>query len=98
MQYQGVNLASDENMLPFSQRGFAPTIRGIANSNAEVSVRQNGYLIYQANVAPGAFEINDISSTSNSGDMEVTIKEADGSERHFTQPYSSVAVMLRLVG
>lgn len=95
VQYQGVNLASDENMLPFSQRGFAPTIRGIANSNAEVSVRQNGYLIYQANVAPGAFEINDISSTSNSGDMEVTIKEADGSERHFTQPYSSVAVMLR---
>lgn len=93
--YQGVNLASDEDMLPFSQRGFAPTIRGIANSNAEVSVRQNGYLIYQANVAPGAFEINDISSMSNSGDMEVTIKEADGSERRFTMPYSSVAVMLR---
>lgn len=95
LQYRGVNLASDEEMLPYSQRGFAPVIRGIASSNAEVSVRQNGYLIYQQNVAPGAFEINDLYSTTNSGDLEVTVKEADGTEHHFTQPYSSIAVMQR---
>lgn len=95
LQYRGVNLASDEEMLPYSQRGYAPVIRGIASSNAEVSVRQNGYLIYQQNVAPGAFEINDLYSTTNSGDLDVTVKEADGTEHHFTQPYSSIAVMLR---
>lgn len=95
LQYRGVNLASDEEMLPYSQRGFAPVIRGIASSNAEVSVRQNGYLIYQQNVAPGAFAINDLYSTTNSGDLEVTVKEADGTEHHFTQPYSSIAVMQR---
>ena len=95
LQYRGVNVASDESMLPYSQRGFAPTIRGIASSNAEVSVRQNGYLIYRQTVAPGAFEINDLYSTTNSGDLEVTVKEADGTEHRFTQPYSSVAVMLR---
>ncbi|KLG12978.1 membrane protein [Enterobacter asburiae] len=95
LQYRGVNLASDEEMLPYSQRGYAPVIRGIASSNAEVSVRQNGYLIYQQNVAPGAFEINDLYSTTNSGDLDVTVKEADGTEHRFTQPYSSIAVMLR---
>ncbi|MBA3110825.1 fimbrial biogenesis outer membrane usher protein [Salmonella enterica] len=95
LQYRGINIASDEEMLPYSQRGYAPVIRGIASSNAEVSVRQNGYLIYQQNVAPGAFEINDLYSTTNSGDLEVTVKEADGTEHHFTQPYSSVAVMQR---
>ncbi len=95
VQYRGVNLASDEEMLPYSQRGFAPVIRGIASSNAEVSVRQNGYLIYQQNVAPGAFEIDDLYSTTNSGDLEVTVKEADGTEHRFTQPYSSIAVMQR---
>lgn len=95
LQYRGVNLASDEQMLPYSQRGFAPTIRGIASSNAEVSVRQNGYLIYQKNVAPGAFEITDLYSTTNSGDLEITVKEADGTEHRFIQPYSSVAVMQR---
>lgn len=95
IQYNGVNIATDEDMLPYSQRGFAPTIRGTATSNAEISVRQNGYLIYQASVAPGAFEIKDLYSTTNSGDLEVTIKEADGTEHKFTQPYSSLALMLR---
>lgn len=95
LQYEGVNIASDEDMLPYSQRGYAPVIRGVASTNAEVSVRQNGYLIYQQNVAPGAFEIKDLYSTTNSGGLEVTVKEADGTEHHFTQPYSSVAVMLR---
>lgn len=95
IQYKGVDIASDDDMLPYSQRGFAPVIRGVAASNAEVSVRQNGYVIYQANVAPGAFEINDLYSTTNSGDLEVTVKEADGSEHRFTLPYSSLAVMQR---
>lgn len=95
VQYRGVNIVSDEEMLPYSQRGFAPIIRGIASSNAEVSVRQNGYLIYQQSVAPGAFEINDLYSTTNSGDLEITVKEADGSEHRFTQPYSSIAIMQR---
>lgn len=95
VQYKGINIKSDQEMLPYSQRGFAPTIRGIANSNAEVSIRQNGYLIYQASVAPGAFEIRDLYSTTNSGDLDITVKEADGSEHHFTQPFSSLAVMQR---
>ena len=95
LQYRGVNIASDEEMLPYSQRGYAPTIRGIASSNAEVSVRQNGYLIYQSTVAPGPFEINDLYSTTNSGDLEVTVKEADGSVHRFTQPYSGISIMQR---
>lgn len=55
-----MQLASDDNMLPNSQRGFAPTVRGIANSSAIVTIRQNGYVIYQSNVPAGAFEINDL--------------------------------------
>lgn len=51
-QFTGVRLYSDETMLPNSQRGFAPTIRGIANSSAIVTVRQNGYTLYQSNVPP----------------------------------------------
>lgn len=95
VQFKGVQLASDDNMLPDSQRGFAPTIRGIANSNAQVTIRQNGYIIYQSVVAPGAFEINDLYPTSHSGDLEVTVKEADGREHVFIQPFSSVPVMQR---
>ncbi|KFC13171.1 FimD family fimbriae anchoring protein [Trabulsiella guamensis ATCC 49490] len=95
VQFEGINIASDEEMLPVSERGFAPVIRGIANSNAVVTVKQNGYTIYQANVAPGAFEISDIYASTNSGDLQVSVKEADGSEHNFTQPFSSVALMQR---
>ncbi|MDI3426292.1 fimbria/pilus outer membrane usher protein [Enterobacter sp. V87_3] len=95
VQFRGAQLASDENMLPDSLRGFAPVIRGIAQSNAQVTIKQNGYIIYQSYVAPGAFTITDLYPTSGSGDLEVTIKEADGSERTFVQPFSAVPIMQR---
>ncbi|WPU21034.1 fimbria/pilus outer membrane usher protein [Cedecea neteri] len=95
LQYRGVQLASDDNMYPDSLRGFAPVVRGIARSNAQVTVRQSGYIIYQTYVPAGAFAISDLYPTSASGDLEVTITEADGSERRFVQPFSAVPVMLR---
>ncbi|ECE5989968.1 fimbrial biogenesis outer membrane usher protein [Salmonella enterica subsp. salamae] len=95
VQFRGAQLASDDNMLPDSLRGFAPVIRGIAQSNAQVTIKQNGYIIYQSYVAPGAFTITDLYPTSGSGDLEVTIKEADGSERTFVQPFSAVPIMQR---
>lgn len=95
VQFRGAQLASDDNMLPDSLRGFAPTVRGIANSNAQVTIKQNGSVIYQTYVPPGAFTINDLYPTSSSGDLLVTIKEADGSTRTFVQPFSNVPVMQR---
>ncbi|EJU6033412.1 fimbrial biogenesis outer membrane usher protein, partial [Salmonella enterica] len=93
--FRGVQLASDQGMLPDSMRGFAPIIRGVANSDAQVTVRQNGNVIYQAYVPPGPFEIKDLYPSSDSSDLAVTVKEKDGSERRFTQAYSSVAIMQR---
>jgi outer membrane usher protein len=95
VQYRGAQLASDDNMFPDSLKGFAPVVRGIAQSNAQVTVRQNGYIIYQTYVPAGAFTISDLYPTSSSGDMEVTITEADGTERRSLQPFSAVPVMLR---
>lgn len=95
VQFRGAQLMSEEEMLPDSQRGFAPVIRGMAHSNARVTVSQHGYVIYETYVAPGAFAIKDLYPTSQSGDLEVTVKESDGSERTFTQPFSAVPFMLR---
>lgn len=95
VQFRGIQLSSDDNMLPDSLRGFAPTIRGIATSNAKVTVKQNGSVIYNTYVAPGAFTITDLYPTSASGDLVVTITEADGSKRSFTQPFSNVPMMQR---
>lgn len=93
--FRGGQLASDEDMLPDSMRGYSPVVRGIARSNAQVTVRQNGFVIYQSYVSPGAFEINDLYSTSGSGDLAVTVTEADGSEQNFIVPFASVPVLQR---
>lgn len=93
--FRGAQLASDDSMLPDSQRGFAPVVRGITQSNAQVTVRQNNNVIYQTYVPPGAFIIDDLFPTASSGDLEVTIKEADGSERQFKQAFSAAPLMQR---
>lgn len=95
VSFRGVQLASDDDMLPESVRGYAPVVRGIARTNAEVVIRQNSYIIYRTTVAPGAFEINDIYPTGSSGDLNVTVQESDGSEQHFVVPFASLPVLQR---
>lgn len=93
--FRGAQLASDDDMVPDSLKGYAPVVRGIARTNAQVIIRQNGYVIDQRYVAPGAFEITDMFPTGGSGDLIVTIKEADGSEQIFAVPFASLPVLQR---
>ncbi|HDR2399027.1 TPA: fimbrial biogenesis outer membrane usher protein [Enterobacter bugandensis] len=93
--FRGVRLSSSEDMLPVSLRGFAPVISGIAQSNARVSVSQNGNIVYQTYVAPGPFKITDMYQTGQGGDLTVTVTEADGSVRTWRQAFSALPVMQR---
>lgn len=93
--FRGAKLESDDNMLPDSMRGFAPTIKGIANSNAIVTVKQNGFVIYQISVPPGAFEIKDLYATSSSGNLDVIVEENNGKITQFVVPYSNVPILQR---
>lgn len=95
VQFRGVSLASDDRMLPDSQMGFAPVIRGTAASNALVTVRQNGQIIYQKNVPPGPFAINDLGATGSSGNLTVTVTEADGTTRTRVVPFAVTPESLR---
>ena len=93
--FTGVQVASDERMLPESQRGYAPEIRGIAKTNAKVSVKQSGQKIYETTVSPGSFVIDDLYPTGYGGNLDVTIEEADGTQQNYSIPYSSVSQLLR---
>ncbi|HBN1784841.1 TPA: outer membrane usher protein, partial [Escherichia coli] len=92
---RGIRLYSDSRMLPPVLASFAPIIHGVANTNAKVTVMQNGYKIYETTVPPGAFAIDDLSPSGYGSDLIVTIEEADGTKRTFSQPFSSVVQMLR---
>lgn len=93
--FTGIQLATDERMLPESLRGYAPDIRGIARTNARVTVRQGGQVLYETTVTPGEFLINDLYPTGYGGNLNVTVRESDGTEQNFSVPYASVAQLLR---
>lgn len=92
---RGVQLVTDDRMLPQSLRGYAPVVRGVAYTNAKVTVTQNGVQIYQTTVAPGSFVINDLYPTGYGGDLDVIVTEADGRQHRFKVPYASVAQLMR---
>lgn len=92
---RGMLLGSDQRMLPEQQRGFAPVVRGAANSVALISIRQRGVLIHESTVAPGPFEIDNLHANDLNDDLEVTLREADGSVRTFIQPYAAAPLALR---
>lgn len=96
LSFNGLSLSSDERMLPESMRGYAPTIQGIAKTNANISILQNGKEIYQTTVAPGPFKISDLYPTNFNGDLIVKVREADGSISQFSVPFSAVPESLRL--
>lgn len=95
LSFKGLSLMTDERMRPESMRGYAPVIRGIAQSNAKVSIEQNGREIYQLTVAPGAFEINDLYPTNFDGNLKVIVTEADGTQHSTEVPYAAVPTSLR---
>ncbi|WP_199098413.1 fimbria/pilus outer membrane usher protein [Dyella sp. ASV21] len=92
---RGANLRTDERMLPSGMVGFAPVIRGVAETRARVEVRQSGYLVYETSVSPGPFEITDLNGAAGTGDLEVLVIEADGRERRTIVPYAQVPRLLR---
>ncbi|MDR6919014.1 outer membrane usher protein [Pseudomonas sp. 3296] len=92
---RGMQLSSDDRMYPESLRGYAPTVRGIAQTNARVQVRQSGTVIYETTVAPGPFEITDLYPTGYGGDLEVSVTEANGTVRASRVPYAAAVNALR---
>ena len=94
VRFKGASAFSDDNMLPAILRGYAPNVTGTANSNATVTISQNGRLLTQVKVPPGPFSIDNLSS-SLSGMLDVKVTEEDGSVREFQVATTSVPFLTR---
>jgi len=95
LPFRGLQMWYDKDMDPDNLQNFAPTLRGVAKTNAKITVSQNGHIIDTRYVAPGPFAIDDLALSSGNGDLTVVVTEADGSKHSFVQPYASLPVMLR---
>ncbi len=91
---RGIQLQSDDRMLPDGLRYYTPLVRGIAESNARVQVTQRGQILYETTVPAGPFELSDIGAMGYGGDLQATIIEADGRRRTQVVPFSAPPMLL----
>ncbi|MBV7572910.1 fimbria/pilus outer membrane usher protein [Pseudomonas sp. PDM32] len=94
-QVTGVQVMTEEAL---QVEGQSAVIEGIAHSQAQVEVRQNGALIHSTVVPAGPFSLNDVGRLNNRSDVEVTVTEEDGSERRFTVPAAILGIGLPAPG
>ena len=94
-QITGVQVLNEQAL---QVEGQGSVIEGIANSQAQVEVRQNGSLIHSTVVPAGPFALTDVRRLNTRSDVEVTVKEADGSERTFTVPAAMLGIGLPAPG
>ncbi|MBF7696144.1 fimbria/pilus outer membrane usher protein [Acinetobacter rathckeae] len=93
---RGVELSNDSSMRPWSVQSYAPTISGVANSNALVSIFQNGQKIYERTVPVGPFDIRDLTTLATNGDLTVQVTEQSGQKHSFIVPMQGMTNLVRV--
>lgn len=93
-RFTGLSLESDLRMLPPSLQGYAPQISGVARTQAQVTLSQNGRILYQASVSPGPFVLPPLNQTTQ-GELDVTVRESDGEVKNWQVNTASVQLMVR---
>lgn len=94
LRFIGVSLTSDDSQLPPNLRGYAPEVSGVARTNAKVTISQLGRVLYESQVAPGPFLIQDLSEAV-SGTLDVKVEEQDGSLQQFQVDTASIPYLSR---
>ncbi|EBX9174502.1 outer membrane usher protein PefC [Salmonella enterica subsp. enterica serovar Kandla] len=92
--FYGIALRSNSNMRPWSARGYAPVVTGVASSTSRITVSQGGYTIYSRVVPAGPYHIDDISPVSN-GTLIVTVEDNSGKKTVTEYPVATLPTLLR---
>lgn len=95
VKYRGIKLSSDNRMNATSLSGFAPLIRGIANSPSLLSIEYNGRIIYEKNIPAGEYNIQDLPRTYGNGYLNVILTGADGARTVQEIPVSTISGLIR---
>lgn len=77
----GIQLNNDASMLPSFFTGYAPTIKEVANTYADITLEKNGIEIYRTSVPPGPFILDQIPSIGLEGEVTLIIKEENNNVR-----------------
>ena len=93
-RFTGASVGSNDSMLPPNLRGYAPEVTGVARTNARVEISQQGRVLYNTQVPPGPFRIQDLNDAV-SGQLDVRVEEQDGSVQEFKIDTASIPYLTR---
>lgn len=96
LRFSGIRLFRDMQMLPDSMQSFTPLVQGVAQSNALITVSQNGYIIYQKRF-PGTIYYRRFATLGQRLWSRCQHKGSRWQCSFLLVPYSSVPNMLQLV-
>ena len=88
----GATLTHNNSMRP-GELGYRPVFSGIANGYARVTLTQGKNTLYSEMVPPGPFSVTDV-AVYGSGDVTMTVTEADGRVHTQVFPLSVMAGQL----
>ena len=92
--FRGIQLRSDYRMLPSKLRTYTPYFSGIAETNAKITLSQQGKVIHETSVPAGPFELDTPTVGGYGGDYTLTINEADGRQKTLIIPNSAPPLIL----
>ncbi|EHL2886934.1 PefC/AfrB family outer membrane usher protein [Salmonella enterica] len=92
--FYGAALSSNSNMRPWSARGYAPVITGVASSTSRITITQGGYTVYSRVIPAGPYRLEDISPVSN-GNLLVTVEDNNGQKTVTEYPVATLPTLLR---
>ena len=92
---KGISLATNQQMLPSSMRGYAPVVRGLPTAMQPLPFVKMVKLSINLLLLLGILLLMIFPPAVLVGTSEITIEEEDGSKRVYTQTYSSLPIMLR---
>lgn len=90
----GVSLQSDDKMLPSYLRGYSPEVSGSVESNAVITISQQGRILKVVNVSAGPYLIDDLPQ-STQGDIDVEVKQANGKVEYYQLNGADVQYLTR---
>ncbi|WP_447876707.1 fimbria/pilus outer membrane usher protein [Serratia fonticola] len=93
--FRGVQIATNDRMMPYYFRQYGPVIRGIADKQIRLTVSQNGNVIYSDVLPPGPYAVDDLSVSGQSGELLVTTEDPEGNRRQYTVTWQSPAIAVR---
>jgi len=95
VQIGGIGFAKNFDLDPYVITFPGLHLEGVADSPSEVDILIDGYLVRQELIAPGPFEIENLSHYEGTGEVEIVLRDALGHETRVLHPFYLSDVLLQ---